>query len=361
MNRKISDLLDDYNEAELDLTTKTPLSAERIRELTMSKIENKNQKPKRIAFRVLAAAALIAALMMSVFAAEKMLTYENWLDDFFSDKTVTAEITENQKALLEQGLEEINQSVTSNGWTVTLEQALTDGYSSFVTCRVTAPEGTVLDGLEYNFDEIPVELFGDSVDDGKYGGTIAGWHMPEDPDKTDNSILLVLRINLSDPAQRAEPATDGAVKTFTVNTLKVWDEEGSWETVAEGEWTFTFSFGDTDAMTAEVEMLPEPVTCTGRRWMVQQIFDVSVQVTSFRLRSLSATLVYEEPLTGYWDGIRLDDIFIVMKDGTRIKADYSMGVNCHGTFESTYKFDVPISIADVDYVEFPGGDTAYMP
>lgn len=72
MKRRISDILDNYPAADMELEHSAPLSSRRIKELTMSKINRSEKKGRRIAFRVLIAAATIAALSMTVYAAEEI-------------------------------------------------------------------------------------------------------------------------------------------------------------------------------------------------------------------------------------------------------------------------------------------------
>lgn len=74
MKRRISDLLEGIREDTVELNTQTPLSSNRIKELTMSKInsEKKTHNTKRIAFRILVAAAAISLLTVTAFAAENV-------------------------------------------------------------------------------------------------------------------------------------------------------------------------------------------------------------------------------------------------------------------------------------------------
>lgn len=327
----------------------------------MNKIKEKAPK-RRIGFKILLAAAIIAAMTMTVFAAENIMTYDNWFTDFFSGKEVIADISENQLELLDDSITRIDQSVTSNGYTVTLETAITDGYVAYFTFRVDAPEGVALDGERYRFEKIPLELFGEDIDDGEITLRSGGWDMLEDSDPTDNSIMLLLEIYINRPEGKDSSLTDNQEKTITIsNLMEDVGPEVPYATAAEGEWTFTFTLPDTELVTQEVEMLSSPVRCTGRRYSGQHWFDVGVQVTSFRLRAMTATLVYEEPLTGFWEGITLDPIYVYLKDGSCVRAVFSMGGYANGQAECIYQFEVPISFADVDYIEFAGGDRAYMP
>lgn len=361
MKRNISDLMDCIAPEEILLQSDTPLDPQRIREMTMNQIKTK--KPiRRWATRLLLAAVLTVVLTMSVFAAENIMTYDNWFRDYFSGKEVVADISENQLSLLESSITPINQSVTSNGYTVTLETAITDGYVAYFTFRVDAPEGVVLDKSRYLFREVPLDLFGEDIDDGKIHTRSGGWRMLADDDPTDNTVRMLLEIGIGDPEGMDSSLTDKEEKTITLNTfLGDAGLESPSEKQAEGEWSFTFTLPDTDLVTQEVEMLSSTVRCTARRQKGQFNFDMAVQITSFRLRALTATLIFEEPLTGFWDGIILDPIYVVLKDGSRVLACYSYGSYREGACISTLEFDVPISFADVDYIEFPGGDRAYMP
>ena len=361
MKRNISDLMDHIPPEDIYLPAETPLDPQRIRERTMRKIETK-RPGRRWGSRLLLAAAITALLTFSVFAAENIMTYDNWFRDYFSGKEVVAKISENQLALLESSITPINQSVTSNGYTVTLETAITDGYVAYFTFRVDAPEGVVLDQYRYMFEEIPLEIFGEQMDDGIRHARSGGWRTLEDDDPTDNSVGVMLNVSINGTEGLKSPLTDEGEKTIELKTFLFYaGNDSPFETQAEGDWTFRFVLPDTDPLTQEIEMLPEPVYCTAQRQMGHNNFPLTVQISSFRLRPLTATLVVEEPLTGFWNGVNLDPVYVVLKDGTRILARFTHGIAQDTRWVQTMEFGAPISFADVDYIQFPGGDRAYMP
>lgn len=72
MKRRISDLLDHYSDDTIAMKNSTPLSSDRIKELTMQKIDKKEKKGRRILPRIFVAAAIIATLTMTAFAAEEV-------------------------------------------------------------------------------------------------------------------------------------------------------------------------------------------------------------------------------------------------------------------------------------------------
>ena len=327
----------------------------------MKQIEKKRPH-RRWGMRLLLAAALTVLLTVSVFAVENIMTYDNWFRDYFSGKEVVADISENQLALLESSITPIDQSVTSNGYTVTLETAITDGYVAYFTFLVDAPEGVALDKSRYLFREMPLEIFGEDIDDGKIHVRGGSWRTLEDTDSTDNSVRLLLDISINDPAGMSAALTDKSEKTIVLNTfLADIGPESPFEIQAEGEWRFNFTLPDTDLTTQVVEMLSSPIRCSARRQKGQHNYDIAVQITSFQLRALTATLVVEEPLTGFWEGVVLDPIYVVLKDDGRVLARFTDGSYQDGVCVTNMEFDVPISFVDVDYIEFPGGDKAYMP
>ena len=74
MNKRISDLLDGYEDGSVELSGETPLSSARIKELTMKRAKGIKRNPwHRAPLRVLAAAAAAAALTMTAFAAARIL------------------------------------------------------------------------------------------------------------------------------------------------------------------------------------------------------------------------------------------------------------------------------------------------
>lgn len=362
MNRRISDLMDHIPYEDVKMEQNAPLSSQRIKELTMEKIDKKAPRG-RIGFKILFIAAMIAMLSMSVLAAESIMTYDDWLTEFFAGKEVVADISENQLALLESSVKQVDQSVSSGGYTVTLETAVTDGYVAYLTFRLDGPEGEVLEDAYYYFESWPFrDLLGESIDDGVIKGAASGWRRLEDLDPTDNSVRVLLELSTESPDGWERPLADGAEKTVILGALvKDVGPDYEPEILAEGDWSFTFAFGDSAALTAEVEMLSAPVYCTARRQLGQRNFNVTLKVTSFRLRALTASCIIEEPLTGFWEGILLDEITVVMRDGSRVTARFGAGSYGGGQAEIFFSFDVPISFRDVDYVEFAGGDRAYMP
>ena len=104
------------------------------------------------------AAAIIALLLLLVGCAVVYVVsntgwYDNrWYTKFFSGEQSTAavdDLTESQQEIWEHGLVKIDQSVTCNGYTITLESGISDGYRMLIKYRIDAPEGIILDADNY--------------------------------------------------------------------------------------------------------------------------------------------------------------------------------------------------------------------
>lgn len=149
MKRRISDMLNNYCESNIEMEYSAPLSSERIKELTMSKIENKQEKKgKRMAFRLLVIAAAISLITMTAFAAEEYFNVGEIIRGMFRE-----DFSDSQAEVVNQlGGDFQPETQTSEGTTVTLAAAYGDAYTLHLYLQVEAPEDTVLpDGILYDF------------------------------------------------------------------------------------------------------------------------------------------------------------------------------------------------------------------
>ena len=140
MKRRISDMLEEISDQRVELNNGTPLSSERIRELTMSKIGYSEKKGKRTGFRLLVAVAVVAALTVTAVAAEEVFGAGDWFRQILKlqleedgDRAEESGIHV-QETLQEGQVEVVNrlgkvfeeESQTSEGTTVTMHAAYGD-------------------------------------------------------------------------------------------------------------------------------------------------------------------------------------------------------------------------------------------
>ena len=324
-------------------------------------------KAKRRSPRVFLLAAIIAALMLALtVGASGIVRWEDgsWFDTFFSSPSseVHADaITEHQQELLDSGLVKFGQAVEQDGYTFILDSALCDGHRLMAKFFLEAPEGTVLEKGRYDviLDYRAVYPDGSRIPLGAMSGSFG---QLEDPDPTDGRLQFLLDVLL-----QPSPDADVAMLVGACWEIKITEfqyafsrEEEYWfEPLATGEWSFVIPFDESSLLTREEEVLEKPVWVDAVRYWddrADRTLPVNVRVTSLRLRALSATLSYDRPLTGFWRGIDMGDIYIIMKDGTKILAHWDMGHNKGKYWQDTLTFPVPVAWEDVAFVLLPNGD-----
>lgn len=283
---------------------------------------------------------------------------DRWYRDFFSSNASTEnleDLTGHQQQIWNQGLVKLDQSVTCNGYTVTLESGISDGYRMLIKYRIDGPEGTVLNGdgyqLRYTTD-MQIPHFGD----GDYSLGVYGEELLQDENPDDGTVYGLFEW-LFQPQEGSDfSLTDGTQWNITVHEILEENrsaEKNAFTTLCQGTWAFQVTFSEDLIVTNSTELVEKTIRCAAVRDLGNRRFPLKVRVTSFELRSLSATLRYNMPLTGSWDGITLGPISLTMRDGTKIEAHFRSSVYRGDHEESLYVFDRPIAPEDVAGIEFP--------
>ena len=346
MRRNISDLLDAYGDPNIELEINTPLSSERIKELTMSKIKAEKNSRKSFTFRVMMAAAIIVALAVSVFAAASGAA---WFQAYYQEQNESG-LTAEQLTVIEQDSILIDQSQTVDNYTIRVESVMNDGNAVYVKLDLYAPDGVVLPYEEHRlFDKIA--YYSENHQPENYG-----WGFEEviDRDKTDNHEEMLLRLDID-----AQIADDGGITLELTNLTKTYGTffNRKTETMAEGTWCFNLTFGTTEEDVWEHQVISEPVPCNMEKRMTGE--KTEIYITSLMIRPLSIDVVYDYP-----DGADLESLdWLGMKvlktDGTEIRlmpTDGQFGpvgdkIIGYASFESL----APIVLDEVAFIEFPRG------
>lgn len=320
-------------------------------------VERTHRPGRRRLAALLTAAVIASTLIMTAFASEDGSL---WFRNFFRQES-SQELSDPQKAYIDENTIQPQQSQTVNGYTLTLESAITDGNRTFLQCRLTAPEGVVLDADHYGDKHSVVFQSKDQDNDLMMGGY--GWEK-EDDDPTDNQVTLLFRFECHWADTNTVPFTDQTWE-FLVYGLEgtYYEGEGMDMTIrdvslAEGLWAFDIRFPE--GSDREIQFISEPVDCpakvnmgitqTGENTFMFAQEETNVQVTSLTLRSLSADFYYQYSEK---DSVNADfeEFYVVMKDGSQILMQQSAGMpNYNG-----YQFDAPIILEDVDHILLPNG------
>ena len=404
MKRNITDLLDHYPAKDIPLTSCDLLSSERVKELTMKKI-NVTKKKARLGMRLLVAAAIISLLAVSALAAESI-----WGAGDYFRQVLNLRLEQRQEEAAQAGVdlhiqetvsqkqvEIINQlgksfeptTQTSEGTTITLKAAYAEQVQLHLYMEVTAPEGTVLpDDIIYEiFDpnsEEPLYYDADGEPgfgplevprarrnaDGSYAenpdGSFSGYRsagysydiepMPDD-DPGDN--YKEFHLVLSGMAGDEMKFNDGIPKTLHISiyeqVVNMNGDEDGYVPLAPGKFAFDVGIASEVAV---VELDVAGLSYGGhktRTWTRDgEEFSMSYDYTvePLRLNISATTMEYEANYTCSDPDVLLGMAFqVVMKDGTTASMHELAGFGgteswCYGT----RAFDVPIDLGDVDYI-----------
>ena len=161
---------------------------------------------------------------------------------FQMDKDLARELGAKGDQVQGVGGTSIQTSRESEGWTLTVNQAVGDRNCAYLLLDLTAPEGTVLDADYYRLDMCLLEF------QKKHSGSWS-WSTPlEDPDKTDNKISFLVDMKMDGDLR-------GAKGTLKASGLKVvWfdpEEKGNdrEECLSQLEWELPFWLDYQDEMT----------------------------------------------------------------------------------------------------------------
>lgn len=292
----------------------------------------------------------LSILAMIAFAAE--MTQANWFYHLLGkDTSQQIEMPQESKQQFPgKGSICSDRRVTKNGYSITLDSSNFDGCRVMLKFCVDGPEGMSFDAERYYLVlETNMEL--PNAEDGSFSVSHSSGKMLEDDDPNDSSFTFLWECIFHAPDDVKFSNVNGIVLSIHIDSIR--KSENSTNTlIAEGPWDFTVKYPDDLLATNTVELLESPLMCQAKRELWGRKYNVNLKLTSFQLRVLSATIVYNKPLTGFWEGVDLKPIFLVMDDGSRMEAQFKTWVNRGSYAECTYSFEGPVSLEDVAYVEF---------
>lgn len=373
MKKRISDLLDGYEDGSVELSGGTPLSPARIKELTMNKITPKKNKLYRLPVRLLAAAAIVAALTASAFAVVHITGAGELMQGFFARDGEP--LSTGQIENLDQVGQTFGEGVTDNGATITPIAALADENCYYLRLRIEAPEGTALPDLNPDTDGY-YQLFGNQWPEeeltfvSESGESIEGidinceWQPDSNP--TDSVKEVVIRFT----AQGTEPAV------YNNQEGKILTIRGLWIQAPDKGYTPVFTGNFVLDVGGHFERRTLAVDCGGADYVDITGLGYTMWLDRVELSPLSISVWFRDNVKpdqtsrvhfggsqGFCEGLQ-----IVLKDGTVAfdnvptwkydPADLNWDAstmladgpindrNCYGPFEQ------PLDLDQVDYIKF---------
>lgn len=411
MKRKISDILDGYTDQSVEFKNGTPLSQKRIKELTMQKINHNEKKGKRIGFRFLVAAAVIATMAITAVAAEAVFGAGDWFREILNIQlekdekraeelgvTVRETISEGQiEAVNDLGKVFEEQTQTSEGTTVIMHAAYGDASILHLYFSVEAPAGTVLpDDIYYTFFDGSARYSEEEeryipltpAEDAPYETISQQVDVEALPDENPGDNKKDFHVIINGQAGTDCRFNDGYSKYFHIRGIwqqvaNVNGDEDGYELLAPGNFSFDvgltgepevlklkeaegFQYGGEKSYTWTHDSPCLPVcgeNLTGETDpdtglpIHSETWNYAVTVKKLAISSMGVEYHVEYTCDDKWKGFGLD-FKIVMKDGTSPATNqYGSGSDRPmeedgGIGESwgiSY-FNVPIDLAEVDYI-----------
>lgn len=313
----------------------------RVKCMAQTEKTGKEVRVRRIAVAVLTV-ILLASISMTVVAA---VTGVDWFEKYFQKNNY--QLSESQRLYIEQNTVDHLQSVTHNGYTVSVKYAITDGYVAYIMVELSAPDGVSLDADGYGFVYQNKSQFY-PVDGSNPSRSIA-WHM-ERYDNDDSRVYFPMVCHGS--GLDAGTIWILELKDLVESTQR---SDGFYDDTVIAEGTFRFELVLSSISHESVELLTEPMPYKSRIEITDSEFLIEdLILTSIVLRPLSAEICFE----GDMDKVAIAGLpAVVMKDGSTVE----MGIRSGGNGETGYQMDIPIILEDVDYVLLPNGTKIPMP
>lgn len=316
MKYTISDLLDLYEENDVNIKDKNIASSKKIKELTMEKIESRKKKARPIT-RILIIAAIVAAISGAALA--NSLGAGSYFRNIFYN-----ELTEEQVQVLDEVGTTSMESVTDHGTTITPVAALADENLCYIVLEIEGPEGTQFRKLTENEGYYQLGLDFESLE--ALGGFSMGTYWYPDENQVSNRITAVITIEGT-----TEKLNDGGEKWIRFDNIYIQSPEKEYTLFLEGTWAFEYGRN----LTSQSVEVPVDGMIVSR---VNEDFDDAWQLTltDMKISSLGIRVCYSYSANTKMVTPVPGPIKVVMKDGSEIGVTISTQVLFEEPFDEEF-------------------------
>lgn len=352
-------------------------------------------------------AAVIALALLLVGCT---VAYVNgWFQQIFSSRSETP-LSSDQIQYIQNNEQIVGQSQTINDWTVELKSTICDGSTGYLVFQITAPNDV---NLEQYLNPPTVDdkrlSMGNYSANNKAGysyaiasiGTVDTeqnyWYLDSgdwitDQDGQPNTVLFCMiirceKIDPSKPLLLEDPFGKdvsfrirlmGITLEYTNLELRKEIEEkyAGQDYIVDGEeaaglfcsdiltdeeWYFDVTFAPDNQF---VELITKPVSTQAKVWRYadEKQWEVKdsleeVQISSFRITPFGATVSYipKPDAVGISSKLGEDGIYAIMKDGSRVKLDFT------GNSDAVLQAETPIVLSQLDYILLEDGTKLLAP
>ena len=345
------------------------INAEAVRDAKKAAFEKSGTKHRASGRRfatILIAAGLLLALTVTALA---YFGIGEWFKSFFAERSGSG-LSSGQQQYIDEKTVGIGQSVTVDGYTVTVNSAICDAQTLYLTIHIEGPEGVKidLDSEEGNlfFGEVTCKSTGTYTQTGHLSSMGRTWFPLEDGDGSENTATLIMREQYVMSADSNRVYTDGEIWRLELAQLQTMKNAPYYDevtTLIEGGWSFEFPLTEVNG---EVEMISSPVVCVAQSGgEMGSKESVEMMVDSLVLRPFSVTLRCSFFSDNRPEAVDILDVNLVMKDGGTVTAQPRSGGGAGGVGSTggtmSYTFDAPVMLDEVAYVVLPGDVIISMP
>ena len=355
-------------------------------------------------------AAVIALTLLLVGCA---VAYANgWFQQIFSARSETP-LSSEQIQYIQNNEQIVGQSQTINDWTVDLKSTICDGRTGYLVFQITAPDGMDLEQYlnpptvddkrlspgNYSVSRnrmypLSKASIGNQNEEKNYMFADGG-NWISDNDGKANSVLYCMSIRCEKlypdkPMLLEDPF--GKENTFHIRFMgitleytnlelqkEIEEKYAGQEYLVDGEeaaglfcsdiltdeeWYFDVTF---DPDNQFMEMITKPVSAQAKVWRYadEKQWDTvdsleEIQISSFRVTPFGANIAFVPKSDTIGISLQLwqdtdDEIYAVMKDGSRIKLDLT------GADATILQAQTPIVLSQLDYILLEDGTKLFAP
>lgn len=366
------------------------------------------KKAKHLSAKKLWLIAAVIALALLLVGCT--VAYVNgWFQQIFSSRSETP-LSSDQIQYIQNNEQIVGQSQTINDWTVELKSTICDGSTGYLVFQITAPNDVNLE--QYlnppTVDDKRLSMGNYRANNkARYSYAIASigtvdteqnyWYLDSgdwitDQDGQPNTVLFCMiirceKIDPSKPLLLEDPFGKdvsfrirlmGITLEYTNLELRkeieekyagqdyiVGGEEAAGlfcsDILTDEEWYFDVTFAPDNQF---VELITKPVSTQAKVWRYadEKQWEVKdsleeVQISSFRITPFGATVSYipKPDAVGISSKLGEDGIYAIMKDGSRVKLDFT------GNSDAVLQAETPIVLSQLDYILLEDGTKLLAP
>lgn len=366
------------------------------------------KKAKHLSAKKLWLIAAVIALALLLVGCT--VAYVNgWFQQIFSSRSETP-LSSDQIQYIQNNEQIVGQSQTINDWTVELKSTICDGSTGYLVFQITAPNDVNLE--QYlnppTVDDKRLSMGNYSANNkARYSYAIASigtvdteqnyWYLDSgdwitDQDGQPNTVLFCMiirceKIDPSKPLLLEDPFGKdvsfrirlmGITLEYTNLELRKEIEEkyAGQDYIVDGEeaaglfcsdiltdeeWYFDVTFAPDNQF---VELITKPVSTQAKVWRYadEKQWEVKdsleeVRISSFRITPFGATVSYipKPDAVGISSKLGEDGIYAIMKDGSRVKLDFT------GNSDAVLQAETPIVLSQLDYILLEDGTKLLAP